>query len=87
MNDGNFEGTKETFEGSIIFFKSQEEEKNYDFLTKSGNKFQKVVYKMCKRMFREEEFPEAFNKTTLHIIFKGKGNKETLSDNRFIHCK
>ena len=38
-------------------------------------------------MFKEEEFPEAFNKTTLHIIFKGKGNKETLSDNRFIHCK
>ena len=38
-------------------------------------------------MFKEEEFPEAFNKTTLHIIFKGKGNKETLSDNRFIHSK
>ena len=39
-------------------------------------------------MFEEEEFPVEFQNTTLHIIFKGgKGRKEILSDNRFIHCK
>ena len=39
-------------------------------------------------MFREENFPNEFRDTTLHMIFKGgKGKKEILSDNRFIHSK
>ena len=38
-------------------------------------------------MLDQEEFPESFNKTTLHIIYKGKGRREDLSCNRFVHCK
>ena len=39
-------------------------------------------------MFQEEKFPEEFQYTTLHMIFKGgQGRKEILSDSRFIHCK
>ena len=84
--EGTFEATRSTFEMNIKKFK-QSGKKNYLFLTKAGVKFQNVVYKMCKRMLEQEVFPEAFNKTTLHIIYKGKGRREDLSSNRFVHCK
>ena len=35
----------------------------------------------------QEEFPEAFKKRTLNIVYKGKGRQEDLSSNRFVHCK
>merc|ERR1719509_197815 len=38
-------------------------------------------------MLKEEHFPEEFRNTTLHMLFKGKGKPENLSDNRFIHSK
>ena len=39
-------------------------------------------------MIEEEKFPYIFRETTLHQIFKGgKGRREVLSDNRFIHSK
>ena len=38
-------------------------------------------------MFMEEKFPMNFSYTTLHMIFKGKGRPDILSNNRFIHCK
>ena len=38
-------------------------------------------------MCTEETFPSEFQNTTLHMVFKGKGRKEVLSDNRFIHSK
>ena len=37
-------------------------------------------------MILKEQFPESFNSTTMHMLFKGgKGRKEILSDNRFTH--
>ena len=42
----------------------------------------------CKLMFEEEKFPESFQNTTLHMIYKGgKGRREMLPSNRFIHSK
>ena len=38
-------------------------------------------------MIEEATFPAEFKETTLHMIFKNKGRKENLSDNRFIHSK
>ena len=39
-------------------------------------------------MIEQEDFPTSFNNTTLHMIFKGgKGRRENLSANRFIHSK
>ena len=62
--------------------------RNYDFLVKSGTSYKSAMYVYTKRMIREECFPGSFNKTVLHMIFKGgKGKKEDLSSNRFIHCK
>ena len=39
------------------------------------------------KMLEEEKFPDKFQNTTLHMLYKGKGRKENLNDNRFIHCK
>ena len=39
-------------------------------------------------IIEKEVFPECFKETTLHMIFKGgKGKRENLSENRFIHSK
>ena len=39
-------------------------------------------------MIEEEKFPMPFRETILHMIFKGgKGRREILQDNRFIHSK
>ena len=45
------------------------------------------IFKLCERMFKEEKFPDRFKETLLHMIYKGSGSREILSNNRFIHCK
>ena len=86
MDNGVFVANEETFKETVKKFQVSGK-KSYDFLTKTGQKFQKIVFQMCQRMFKEEAFPEKFQNTTLHMIFKGRGRREVLSDNRFIHCK
>ena len=61
--------------------------KSYDFLIKSGNKYQDAIYNLCKRMINEEQFPTLFRKTLLYMIWKQKGPQEILRNNRFIHLK
>jgi hypothetical protein len=86
-NDGEFTTDLETFEYNINKFKKSRK-KNYDFLTKAGKSFQVAVFKLCQRMIQEEVFPQSFQNTTLHMVFKGgKGRQDILSENRFIHCK
>ena len=65
--NGDFETTKETFDFNVKKFKKSGE-KNYDFLTKSGSRFQEAVFNLCKKMFNQETFPESFSETTLHMI-------------------
>jgi exonuclease III len=86
-SEGEMEIEYETFERLVNKFKNSGK-KNYDFLTKAGDAFQMAVYKFCERMIREEKFPKSFSSTMLHMIFKGgKGKRENLPDNRFIHSK
>ena len=49
--------------------------------------FQEKVYELCQIMIQKEEIPSEFRKATLHMIYKGKGKREDLSKNRFIHSK
>ena len=86
MNDGDFKAAVDVFKRNIKKFKNSGK-KSYDFLTKTGEKFQMATFKLCERMFKEESFPEKFKDTTCHMIFKGRGRKEVLKYNRFIHCK
>ena len=75
MKDGVFEARFETFEKNVHKFKLSGK-RNYDFLVKAHTNFHKIVFKLCQMMFKQEKFPEEFNNTMLHIIFKGKGRKE-----------
>jgi hypothetical protein len=85
--DGEFKAEEDTFNQLLTKFKKSGK-RNYDFLTKAGKEFQNVVYKFSQRMILEESFPSSFKETMLHMIFKGgKGKREILSDNRFIHSK
>ena len=77
---------KDLFEKVIHKFKSSSKH-SYDFLTKAGDKSKESCLKLCKKMFQAKQFPEAFKDTILHMIYKGKGKKEELPNNRLIHCK
>ena len=78
--------SRQSFNRVIKKFKDNGK-RNYDFLINSDEKFKEVVFRLCRRMLEEEEFPSSFDDTTLHQIYKGKGKKEILSNNRYIHCK
>ena len=84
--DGHFMADKVLFNKVLNKFKLSSKQ-SYDFLTKAGSKFQNSCFKMCKKMFQTESFPDSFKDTILHMLYKGKGRKEELSCNRFIHCK
>ena len=64
--DGEFESCFETFNANIRKFKVSGKP-TYDFITKAGKLFQKAVFKFCKRMFKEEDFPLEFRNTVLHM--------------------
>ena len=85
--DGQVKMDHETFRKVLEKFK-RSKKANYDMIVKANNQFQDGVFKFCQEMIEKEQFPNEFNETTLHMIFKGgKGKKEVLSDNRFIHSK
>ena len=85
--DGNLEAQRDTFDYMIQKFRKSGKQ-NYHFLTRAGNKFQGVVFKLIQRMFVEETFPSAFQNTTLHMIPKGStARKDVISENRFIHLR
>ena len=65
----------------------QKKTKSYDFLIKAGDHFKESIFKLCKKMIDDEEFPLAFRKTILFMIWKQKGPAEFLKNSRFIHLK
>ena len=84
-NDGEFNINRETFYFIVSKFKKSRK-RNYDFLVKAGKGFQSAVFRFFQVMIEEETFPKSFQETTLHMIFKGgKGRRENLTENRFIH--
>ena len=60
---------------------------SYDFLVKASDNFQDAIFKLCRRMIKEEEFPDMFRRTLLYMIWKQKGPANILKNNRFIHLK
>ena len=85
--DGLVKIEEETFRKVLEKFK-RSKKANYDMIVKANKQFQDGVFKFCQEMIEREQFPNEFNETTLHMIFKGgKGKKEVLSDNRIIHSK
>ena len=78
--------TKEDFNDVIDKFK-RKNKPAYHFLTKAGVRFQASIFKLCKRLIGEEEFPKVFSVTLLKQLWKKKGSREDLNNNRFIHLK
>ena len=72
--------------GNIVDKFRRSNKRNYDFLVKASSSFKSVVYNFTKRMINEETYPEDFDDTTLHQIFK-RGPKNALSSFRWIHSK
>ena len=89
MNDKTGEGfevTVEEFEKVLDKFETKDT-KTYDFLLKSGNKYNEAMFQLCKRIIDNEEVPENFRKTLLIMIWKRKGPMDVLKNNRFLHIK
>ena len=82
----DFDITVEDYNEVMIKFGTKST-KSYDFLLKSGKQYKAAVYKMCREMILQEEFPTSFRRTVLHMIWKSKGPAEILQNNRFIHMK
>ena len=77
---------KEDFDDIIDRFKKKNKPA-YNFLTKAGPKYKTSVYKLCKRLIEEEEFPTTFSETVLKQLWKKKGSREDLNNHRYIHLK
>ena len=79
-------GDKDLFAKVINKFKCSNK-RCYDFLVKAGPKYKDSCLKMCQRMFSEEVFPDSYKDTIHKMVYKGKGTKDKLPNNRFVHCK
>ena len=60
--------TEEEYNKVLGKFKKKNK-KSHFFLTRSGQGFQKSVYKLCKRMIDDECFPQDFSLTTLYQLW------------------
>ena len=78
--------TKDQYDTTIQKFKVKNK-RSYDFLIKAGEGFQDFIYKLCRRMIKEESFPERFSETILYILWKRKGSRGDLNNHRYIHLK
>jgi hypothetical protein len=74
VSGGGFTPSKKLFKKVVLKFKKNNKT-NYDFLIRTGERFKEAV------------FPNSFDITTLHQIYKGKGRKEVWSNSRYIHSK
>ena len=81
-----FEVTWNDFTAVLDKFKKKDT-KTYDFLIKSGERYQRAIFKLCQRVINNEEVPDSFKKTVLVMIWKRKGPMDILKNNRFLHMK
>ena len=84
--DGDTTITEEEFKTVVNKIKKKDK-KSYYLLTRSGKDFQSSMYKFCRRMIKEECFPEDFCQTVLQQLWKKKGSKENLNNHRYLHMK
>ena len=75
-----------------MFNKSLEEvwrdkKEKYQFIARGGHSLKNAIFHLFQTVWRHEEIPEGWNKTTLLQIFKGKGDFRDLSMMRNIHLK
>ena len=63
-DDGNsMVVSKDEFDNILEKF-ARNNKRSYDFLMKAGDSFKNSIFKLCKRMIKEETFPDRFYETT-----------------------
>ena len=83
--DRDLELSKDMFESSLKAVKSKH--KKYEFLIKGGNSLKEALYKLYEKVWISENLPSIWDDTTIIQIYKGKGVKEDLNNQRNIHTK
>ena len=48
--------------------------KAYDFLTKADEAYRSAMFRICKKFIDQEEFPDRFSETVLHMIWRKKSS-------------
>ena len=59
----------------------------YRDVTKAGWIFKKAYFEMLNKIYVSEDIPTKFQSTELMQLFKNKGSRNELKNNRFIHLK
>ena len=78
--------TEDDFKETIAKLKKKNK-KSYYFLIRAGKQFQDVIFKLCRRMIKEECFLNRIFLTTLYQLWKHKGSRQDLSTYRYLHIK
>ena len=84
--DKDLEISEEDYDDVIIKFK-RKNKRSYDFLIKAGDLYRRSIFKLCRRMLKEESFPDSFFETTLQQLWKKKGSRQDLGSYRYLHVK
>ena len=61
-----FEIEEDEFKDVVEVFK-RKDTKSYDFLVRSGRRYQEAMGHLVMKMIKTEKFPDEFRKTVLHI--------------------
>lgn len=61
--------------------------KKYPFITGSGSSLKNALFNVFQFIWKSENYPEEWQKSTLIQLFKGKGRRDDLNSQRYIHTK
>ena len=59
----------------------------YDFIVKGGPSMKAALFKLCQVVWRTEDQPVSWSKSTLVQCYKGKGPRTVLDNMRHLHMK
>ena len=59
----------------------------YKFIIKSGQALKAALFNLFKFIWEKEKKPDSWRKTTLIQLYKGRGLREELSNQRYLHTK
>ena len=77
---------EEDFEKAVKRF-TEKKKTCYDFLTKAGKDFKDATKALIQRIWDSEIIPKGWESTLLIMLYKGRGLKESMDNNRFIQSK
>ena len=83
--DDDIQFSRELFEKSLKALKQKSPK--YDFILRSGNSLKEALYHLFENVWTNEHEPTQWRNTNIIQIYKGKGSKDDLGNQRNIHTK